>query len=95
MSDTTITLRGRVGTDLSKTTTQNGRLTVRFRLAVTNWFATAEGVLTQGRTNWYTIRAWDRLATNLIHMTQNLPAYLKTVPTALSTRLATPISHAP
>lgn len=67
MSDTTITLRGRVGTDLSKTTTQNGRLTVRFRLAVTNWFATAEGVLTQGRTNWYTIRAWDRLATNLIH----------------------------
>ena len=35
------------------------------------------------------------LATNLIHMTQNLPTYPKTVPPALSTRLATPISHAP
>lgn len=35
------------------------------------------------------------LATNLIHMTQNLPTYLRTVPTALSTRLATPVSHAP
>ena len=30
------------------------------------------------------------LATSLIHMTQNLPTYLRTVPTALSTLLATP-----
>lgn len=64
MSDTTITLRGRVGTDLAATRTRNGQTTVRFRLGVTNWFASADGVLTQGRTRWYTIRAWERLAEN-------------------------------
>ena len=65
MSDTTITLRGRVGTDLAATRTKNGQMTVRFRLAVTNWFASADGVLTQGRTHWYTVRAWERLAENV------------------------------
>ncbi len=67
MSDTTITLRGRVGTDLKVAKTQTGQVTTRFRLAVTNWFASAEGVLTQGRTTWYTIRAWDKLAENAFH----------------------------
>lgn len=65
MSDTSITLRGRVGTDLEAHRTKNGQTTVKFRLAVTNWFASAEGILTQGRTHWYTIRAWDRLAENV------------------------------
>lgn len=65
MSDTTITLRGRVGTDLAATRTKNGQMTVRFRLAVTNWFASADGVLTQGRTHWYTVRAWEHLADNV------------------------------
>lgn len=67
MSDTTITLRGRIGTDLRVSKTANNHLTIRFRLAVTHWFASADGVLTQGRTQWYSVHAWDRLADNALH----------------------------
>ena len=67
MSDTTITLRGRIGTDLRVSKSANNHLTVRFRLAVTHWFASADGVLTQGRTQWYSVHAWDRLADNALH----------------------------
>ncbi len=67
MSDTTITLRGRVGTELAAHTSVNGQMTTRFRLAVTNWFAAANGELVQGRTHWYSVRAWERLADNALH----------------------------
>ncbi|MDK6400191.1 single-stranded DNA-binding protein [Pauljensenia sp. UMB1235] len=67
MSDTTITLRGRIGTDLRVSKSANNHLTIRFRLAVTHWFASADGVLTQGRTQWYSVHAWDRLADNALH----------------------------
>ncbi|MDY5506206.1 MAG: single-stranded DNA-binding protein [Schaalia hyovaginalis] len=67
MSDTTITLRGRVGTELAAHKTASGQVTTRFRLAVTNWFATSNGELVQGRTHWYSVRAWDRLADNALH----------------------------
>lgn len=66
MGDTTITLRGRVGTQLYAQKTGSGQMSIRFRLAVTNWFATSTGELAQARTNWYTIRAWDRLAENAL-----------------------------
>ena len=67
MSDTTITLRGRVGTELAAHKTASGQVTTRFRLAVTNWFAASSGELVQGRTHWYSVRAWDRLADNALH----------------------------
>ena len=67
MSDTTITLRGRVGTELAAHKTASGQVTTRFRLAVTNWFDASNGELVQGRTHWYSVRAWDRLADNALH----------------------------
>lgn len=66
MNDTTITLRGNVGSDISTTKTASGHFAIRFRLAVNQWFVSNDGVLTEGRTRWYTIRAWDRLAENAI-----------------------------
>ncbi len=66
MNDTTITLRGNVGSDISTTKTAGGHFAIRFRLAVNQWFVSNDGVLTEGRTRWYTIRAWDRLAENAI-----------------------------
>lgn len=87
MSDTTITLRGRVGTDLAKNITQSGQVTVRFRLAVTHWFASVDGVLTQGQTKWYTVRAWDRLANNLMHsISKGEPVIVVGRPTASAWR---------
>ncbi|WP_165544526.1 single-stranded DNA-binding protein [Schaalia vaccimaxillae] len=66
MSDMTVTLRGRIGTDLRTYKTSTGRLIVRFRLAVPVWRVNDAGELIEDRTNWYTVRAWDRLAHNIL-----------------------------
>lgn len=63
---TTITLRGRVGTDLRMHTTRNGQVTVRFRLAVPQWRVRDDGTFEDQDTRWYTVRAWDRLAQNAL-----------------------------
>ncbi len=64
--NTTLTLRGRVGTDLRRRTTQSGRHTIRFRLAVSQWRVRDDGVIEDREPHWYTVRAWDRLAENAV-----------------------------
>lgn len=60
--DGTLTLRGRVGTDLLTLRTKDGTLGVRFRLAVTQRRRTDAGSYEALGTRWYSIRAWGRLA---------------------------------
>lgn len=60
--DTTMTLRGRVGTDLQTSRTKTGTLCVRFRLAVAQWRRTDSGDYEEIGVRWYSIRAWGRLA---------------------------------
>ncbi|WP_165215236.1 single-stranded DNA-binding protein [Schaalia sp. ZJ1691] len=66
MNDTTMTLRGRVGTQLKIYRTQSGQLIARFRLAVPRWRITDSGEFVEERTRWYSVSAWDRLAENLV-----------------------------
>lgn len=61
--DGTLTLRGRVGSDPTSSRTKSGALSVRFRLAVTQWRRTDEGKYEDLGARWYTVRAWGRLAT--------------------------------
>lgn len=60
--DGTMTLRGRVGTDLQTSRTKTGTLCVRFRLAVSQWRRTDSGNYEELGVRWYSIRAWGRLA---------------------------------
>ncbi|MDC4232907.1 single-stranded DNA-binding protein [Actinomyces sp. B33] len=66
MNETTMTLRGRVGTDLRTFTTSGGHIHARFRLAVSRWRVNDAGALADERTTWYTIRVWDSLAENVL-----------------------------
>ncbi len=60
--DATMTLRGRVGTDLQTSRSKTGALCVRFRLAVSQWRRTDSGNYEELGVRWYSIRAWGRLA---------------------------------
>ncbi|MDO5721280.1 MAG: single-stranded DNA-binding protein [Actinomycetaceae bacterium] len=60
-----ITLRGRVGTDPELTTTPNGHVAARFRLAVSRRGRDEAGTWHDMETTWYTIRAWNSLASNV------------------------------
>lgn len=60
--ESTMTLRGRVGTDLTTSRTKTGTLCVRFRLAVSQWRRTDNGNYEELGVRWYSIRAWGRLA---------------------------------
>lgn len=66
MGEQTITLRGRVGTDLATHTTSRGQTWVRFRLAVSQWRIDDAGEFKETGTHWYTVKAWDRLADNAL-----------------------------
>lgn len=58
----TLTLRGRVGTDLTTVKTKSGTLGIRFRLAVTQWRRTDQGGYEDLGARWYSVRAWGKLA---------------------------------
>lgn len=66
MSDTSITLRGRIGTDLRVNRTAGGQLVSRFRLAVPKWRVNDAGEFSQEQTLWYSVVTWGRLAQNLV-----------------------------
>lgn len=64
--NTSITLRGRVGTDLRRFDTRNRQVIVRFRLAVSQYRIRDNGTFEDLDAQWYTVRAWDRLAQNAL-----------------------------
>ncbi|QWW20413.1 single-stranded DNA-binding protein [Schaalia sp. 19OD2882] len=67
MSDMpSITLRGRVGTDLVSGRTPKDHVWVRFRLAVPQWRIDDRGNFVETGTMWYSVKAWDRLARNAL-----------------------------
>lgn len=61
MFDTQITLTGWLGSDVSLTTTSGGHQVATFRVASTprRW---VHGDWQQGPTNWFSVKAWRRLA---------------------------------
>ncbi|WP_288819548.1 single-stranded DNA-binding protein [uncultured Micrococcus sp.] len=66
----TITLRGRVATDLSSRKTANGTTVVGFRLACTERrYDRATGQWSDAHTNWYSVSAFGRLGS---HASQSL-----------------------
>ncbi|WP_312349757.1 single-stranded DNA-binding protein [Actinomyces sp.] len=64
--NTSITLRGRIGTDLRRFDTRNRQVIVRFRLAVSQYRIRDNGTFEERDAQWYTVRAWDRLAQNAL-----------------------------
>lgn len=60
--DTTLTLKGRVGTDLVTMKTSSNVRGVRFRMAVSQWRRNDDGSYQDLGSRWYTIRAWGKLA---------------------------------
>ncbi|WP_051259441.1 single-stranded DNA-binding protein [Schaalia suimastitidis] len=66
MSGQTLTLRGRVATDLSSQRTIHGHTSVRFRLCCPQWRLTDAGEFQETSTQWYTVKAWDKLGDNLM-----------------------------
>lgn len=68
MNETPITLTGRLGSEVSLTTTSGGHQVATFRLASTprRW---VQGDWQQGSTNWFTVKVWRRLA---VHAHQSL-----------------------
>lgn len=62
----TLTLRGRIATDLRTYTTSQGTLSARFRLAVPQWRITDAGTFEERDPHWYTVRIWDRLASHAV-----------------------------
>ena len=61
----TVTLRGRIGTDVKEIRTATGRTTTRFRLATPRWRINDRAEFDEQEPQWYTIRAWDKLAHNM------------------------------
>jgi single-strand DNA-binding protein len=61
MNETPITLTGWLGSEVSLMTTFGGHQVATFRVASTprRW---AQGEWQQGPTNWFTVKAWRRLA---------------------------------
>lgn len=64
---TTLTLCGNIGTDLRTFTTARGVRGLSFRLGVTSYRVTDAGAFQSLDTRWYTVRAFDKLAENLLH----------------------------
>lgn len=65
-----ITLVGNLGRDPETRYTPNGRMNVRFTMAVTRRFNDQSGQQ-QERTTWYSVTAWGTLAETLDRMAQN------------------------
>lgn len=65
-----ITLVGNLGRDAETRYTPNGRMNVRFTMAVNRRFNDQSGQV-QERTNWYTVTAWGNLAESLDRLAQN------------------------
>jgi single-strand DNA-binding protein len=65
-----ITLVGNLGRDPETRYTPNGKMNVRFTMAVSRRFTDQSGQQ-QERTNWYTVTAWGGLAETLDRMAQN------------------------
>ena len=63
----TVTLRGRVGTNPDIAELPSGATTVRFRLAVARRGRDDAGVWHDIDTTWYTVKAWNQLATHVYH----------------------------
>lgn len=64
MSDT-ILIRGFTASDPALSTLPNGVAVVNFRLASTPRWQDATGTWKEGTTNWYTVKAYRRLAQNI------------------------------
>jgi len=64
MSDT-ILIRGFTASDPALSTLPNGVPVVNFRLASTPRWQDATGTWKEGTTNWYTVKAYRRLAQNI------------------------------
>jgi single-strand DNA-binding protein len=65
-----ITLVGNLGRDPETRYTPNGRMNVRFTVAVNRRFTDQTGQQ-QERTNWYTVTAWATLAESLDRLAQS------------------------
>ncbi|WP_123307446.1 single-stranded DNA-binding protein [Cellulomonas sp. PhB143] len=66
MSDVTVTLAGFVGTTPRLFTSQNGTAFTSFRIAATRrYLDRARGEWTDGRTLWFTVKAWRQTAENV------------------------------
>ncbi len=65
-----ITLVGNLGRDPETRYTPNGKMNVRFTMAVSRRFNDQSGQQ-QERTNWYSVTAWGGLAETLDRMAQN------------------------
>jgi single-strand DNA-binding protein len=65
-----ITLVGNLGRDPETRYTPNGRMNVRFTMAVSRRFNDQSGQQ-QERTTWYSVTAWGNLAETLDRMAQN------------------------
>jgi single-strand DNA-binding protein len=66
MSETSITIRGFVATEITSSTTPGGVATASFRLgSTTRRFDRASGTWGDGHTNWYTVQGYRNLAGTL------------------------------
>ena len=65
-----ITLVGNLGRDPETRYTPNGRMNVRFTMAVSRRFTDQAGQQ-QERTNWYTVTAWGTLAESMDRLAQS------------------------
>src|SRR3954464_5801984 len=65
-----ITLVGNLGRDPETRYTPNGRMNVRFTMAVSRRFTDQSGQQ-QARTNWYTVTHWGRLAESMDRLAQS------------------------
>lgn len=63
----TLTLCGNIGTDPRTFLTARGLRGLSFRLGVTAYRVTDAGAFQSLDTRWYTVRAFDKLAENLLH----------------------------
>ena len=65
-----VVLRGRIGSDLSSMSAQNGTKGLRFRMAAPQWRITDAGQYEEREPKWYTVCVWDRLAQNIARSVQ-------------------------
>ncbi|MBF1736212.1 MAG: single-stranded DNA-binding protein, partial [Trueperella pyogenes] len=65
-----VVLRGRIGSDLSSMSAQNGTKGLRFRMAAPQWRITDAGQYEEREPKWYTVCVWDRLEQNIARSVQ-------------------------
>lgn len=65
MSNTAVTIIGRVASDPNLTTTTSGRSLAKFRLAHNRRVRDAQGNWSDGETSWYDVVCWQQLAANV------------------------------